>query len=289
MSNGIIVKGIGGFYYVKVNDKIYECKARGRFRKQNIVPTVGDNVAIDILGDSNGVIKEIYKRESLLLRPSVANINQVIIVFALASPDPNLYLLDKFIVSAEEQGLDIIICFNKMDIVDNTKVEELKDIYKDTGYKLIFTSVVNDKGIGELRKVLSNKISAFAGPSGVGKSSLLNTVQPNFELKTGEISEKNERGKHTTRHVELLELNSGGYILDTPGFTSLDLNTSEEELQYLFPEFKTFLDCCKYKGCNHINEPECAVKNGVENNKISLSRYNSYVNIIKELRQRRRY
>lgn len=289
MINGRIVKGIGGFYYVKTVDCIYECKPRGLFRKDNIVPAVGDRVVIETKEGATGVIREILKRDNYLIRPPVANINLAVIVFAYAKPDPNLYLLDRFLTNIEKNDIDICICFNKSDIADKGLKDSIKAIYMDAGYLVVNTSAKTGEGINQLKDILKEHITIFAGPSGVGKSSLLNQIQPGFGLKTGEISQKSERGKHTTRHVELLELDFGGSVLDTPGFTSLDIDEiEEEELQYYFPEFIPFINKCRFNGCMHIHEPSCAIKEKVDANFIAQTRYNSYALILKEIQEKRR-
>lgn len=289
MIDGIILKGIGGFYYVKSQDSIYECRARGKFRKDKIIPLVGDRVKITVDTVTNqGVVEEIMDRDTELIRPPVANVNQAIIVFAIQHPEPNLTLLDRFLVLAESQGLDIIICFNKMDLHKDTKSHPLKDLYQRAGYKVIGTSTKLKQGLEHA--ILKEKITVFAGPSGVGKSSLLNAVQPNLALQTGEISQKNERGKHTTRHVELLELDFGGWVLDTPGFSSLNLDFIDaEELHCLFLDFQPFIGECRFNGCIHLNEPECAVKQALLDGEIPESRYRSYIQLLEEIKQKRRY
>lgn len=288
---GIITKGIGGFYYVEANGTVYECRARGRFRKEKIVPLVGDKVMATIdHKTAKGVIEEILERDTELIRPPVANVNQVVIVFAIQQPEPNLGLLDRFLVMAESKGLDITICFNKIDLGGYDDVQALKKIYVQANYHVITTSTKCNMGIDVFKGILKDKVTVFAGPSGVGKSSLLNTTQPNLALKTGEISHKNERGKHTTRHVELLELDFGGWVVDTPGFSSLDIDCIEEqELQYLFREFVPWIGDCRFKGCKHVNEPECAIKDRVFENRISQSRYESYLQLLEQIHQKRRY
>ncbi|MCT4606400.1 MAG: ribosome small subunit-dependent GTPase A [Marinisporobacter sp.] len=290
MISGIITKGIGGFYYVKTQDEIYECRARGKFRKEKVTPLVGDRVKISInQASKQGMVEEIIYRDMEFIRPPVANVNQAIIVFAVKRPDPHLMLLDRFLAMAENEEIDVVICFNKVDL-DEEHFIKLKDMYRDTGYKVLGTSVKLGIGIDHFKEILKDKITVFAGPSGVGKSSLLNATQPNLSLKTGEISEKNKRGKHTTRHVELLELDFGGWVLDTPGFSSLNLDFIEEnDLQYLFREFTPFIGECKFTGCKHVNEPECAVKKALGENNISQSRYESYLQLLKEINQKRRY
>ena len=229
MIHGIITKGVGGFYYVKTSDDLIECRARGNFREENITPLVGDNVKIRISSEDNsGYIDEICKRKTQLKRPAVANITQAIIVMSIKEPDINTWLLDRFIIMAENEGLNIVICINKIDInLDKSLL--IKKIYEDIGYEVLITSIKDNSGIEELRKSLENNTSVFAGPSGVGKSSLLNLINPKYKLETGSISSKNKRGKHTTRHTELLYLEENSYVLDSPGFSSLDISFIEDE------------------------------------------------------------
>lgn len=292
MITGTIVKGIAGFYYVKAEEKIFECKARGKFRNVNITPYIGD--IVKIIPNENqltGSITEILPRKNLLIRPPVANIDQAIIVFAAKSPDPKLQLLDRFLVLVEEQNLDICICINKIDLDQEKEYEAVRLIYEKAGYKVILTSTVFNIGIEEIKKELINKTTVFAGPSGVGKSSLLNTVDSNLKLKTGDISQKVKRGKHTTRHVELLPLKEGGFVLDTPGFSSLSLeNISSNMLQKFFREFESYRDYCKFSECSHIHEPQCMIKQKVDEGIIDKGRYERYKLIYNELesaRQRR--
>ncbi len=287
MTKGIITKGIGGFYYIKTSEGVIECKARGIFRKNKIIPMVGDKVVIN---KEAGVIEKIEERQNSLIRPAVSNIDMAMIVFALRKPNPNLNLLDKFLVMIEKEEIHASICFNKIDISEEEDIEVIKNIYRNTGYEIVYTSAKTNKGVDELKDLLKDKISVFAGPSGVGKSTLLNEIQPGLSLQTGDISEKTKRGKHTTRHVELIDLASGGMVLDTPGFTSLDIQAIEkEELQYYFPEIETFIGQCKFNGCCHINEPECMVKEKVKEGYISEKRYASYKSIYEEIESQRRY
>ncbi|MCG8481676.1 MAG: ribosome small subunit-dependent GTPase A [Clostridia bacterium] len=291
MINGTIVKGIGGFYYVKTEKGILECKARGLFRKDKILPMVGDRVCVEPKkNDATNIIKKIEERDNFLVRPPVANIDMAIIVFSITRPEPNLYLLDRFLTIIEQNDIHICICFNKVDIADENKKNDIISIYEKTGYPIICSSAKTGEGLKELKEILKDHTSIFSGPSGVGKSSLLNKMQSNLDLKTGEISSKSERGKHTTRHVELLELEFGGYVLDTPGFTSLEIKDVEEaELQYFFPEFIPHIDQCKFNGCRHMQEPKCAIKEKVLSKDISESRYDSYLSILKEIQEQRRY
>lgn len=241
MLDGVILKGIGGFYYIDTVQGIYECRARGIFRKEGIRPTVGDSVQISVLDEANkkGSLDVILPRRNELIRPRVSNIDQAVIVFAAKSPNMNLDLLDRFLLLAEEQELDIVIVINKIDRDKQNKYEDAAALYRAAGYPVICTSAEKGIGIEELRKALENKISVFAGPSGVGKSSLINAAFPGLELNTGEISEKIQRGRHTTRHAELIRITEQSYIVDSPGFTSLFLNhIPSDKLQYYFREFQ---------------------------------------------------
>ncbi len=277
---GIIIKGIGGFYYVKSDDdSVYECRARGLFRKDGIKPTVGDSVEFE-----NGSIIKIYERRSYLIRPSVANIDNLIIVIAATNPEPDLLLADKLTVAAEYSGIMPIICINKTDLADGSILQK---IYRSAGYRVIVTSATENIGKAELKDAVYGKISAFAGLSGVGKSSILNLLS-DIDAKTGEVSRIN-RGKHTTRHVELFELNPNTFILDTPGFSSLLLSdicdVKANELWEYYPEFSKATNNCRFKGCSHINEPDCAVKALANEGIIAPSRYESYKELYSQLKQ----
>lgn len=291
MLEGIITKGIGGFYYVKVDDIIYECRARGLFRKNKTVPLIGDRVLIKINKEDNtGYVEHIFDRITELKRPPVSNVNQAVIVFAAQKPDPNLWLLDRFLLLASYQGLDVVICINKSDLDSDGKADNIYNIYKQAGYKIIKTSCKTKEGIDEIKDILKNKITVFAGPSGVGKSTLLNNIQSDLRLQTGDISQKTSRGKHTTRHVELIEIALGGWVVDTPGFSTLYIDFIEEnELEKYFIEIyeKSFL--CKFSGCSHYKEPDCEVKKAVENGEISRCRYENYLSMLHEIKQLRRY
>ena len=294
MINGKIIKGIGGFYYVDTEKGLYECRARGIFRKNKITPLVGDRVSISVVDEENkkGVVEEIEKRDTELVRPPIANVDKALIVFAIKNPAPNLSLLDRFIVLAEKENLEIVIVFTKVDLdADGELLEELKSIYEVSGYKVISVSNKLKLNIDKIKEELKENTVVFAGPSGVGKSSLLNEVDKNFELKTGEVSDKIKRGKHTTRHAELLKLECGGMVADTPGFSSLTLDDIDEsELKEYFIEFDKYDDCRFGSRCIHENEPSCAVKEAVENGEISKKRYESYIQLLNEIRSgKRRY
>ena len=294
---GKIIKGIAGFYYIETHDeKIYECKAKGIFRKDNVKPLVGDNVMIDIIDEENkkGNITEILPRKNRLLRPPVANVDQAVILFAIVKPDPNYNLLDRFLIMMRQQNLPVIICFNKQDIATEEEQQELYNAYEKCGYKVLFISVKEDKGLDELKELLRGKTTTLAGPSGVGKSSLLNKLVPDALMQTGELSRKIDRGKNTTRHSELFfvsELSDGDdetYLFDTPGFTSLNLNdvTTDNLMQY-YPEFEEFEPECRFGGCSHIAEPDCGVKNALSEGKISAVRYENYKIIYEDLKNAR--
>ena len=290
---GKIVKGIAGFYYVHVVESgVYECKAKGTFRKDKIRPLVGDNVEIDILDekDMEGSITKILPRKNDLIRPAVANIDQALVVFAVTQPEPHFNLLDRFLVMMERKEIPTVLCFNKTDIAESPAITELKEIYSGCGYPVIFTSAREEENISQLKELLKGKTTAIAGPSGVGKSSLINLLQPEVRMETGSISRKIARGKHTTRHSELIVLGEDSYIMDTPGFSSLYVNDFEkEELKYCFPEFEPYEGQCRFIGCDHIHEPDCAVKAAVETGKINKVRYDDYTEMYRELKERKRY
>ena len=294
MINGKIIKGIGGFYYVDTENGLYECRARVIFRKNKITPLFGDRVSISVVDEENkkGVVEEIEERDTELVRPPIANVDKALIVFAIKNPSPNLSLLDRFIVLAEKENLEIVIVFTKVDLdTDGELLGELKDIYEVSGYKVISVSNKLKLNIDKIKEELKENTVVFAGPSGVGKSSLLNEVDKNFELKTGEVSDKIKRGKHTTRHAELLKLECGGMVADTPGFSSLTLDDIDEsELKEYFIEFDKYDECRFGSRCIHENEPSCAVKEAVENGDISKKRYESYIQLLNEIRSgKRRY
>ncbi len=299
---GKIIKGVGGFYYIHLHDnRIFECKAKGVFRNQNIKPAVGDNVLIDIIDEQalTGNITDILPRENSLIRPAVSNVDQAVIIFALSDPKPNFNLLDRFLIMMDRQAVKTIICFNKADLVSCEEAEELKRIYEACGYDVIITSTYSRgeiceadpaDGVEALQALIKGKTTVFAGPSGVGKSSLLNAINPNANVQTGSISEKIKRGKHTTRHSELICVGEDTYIMDTPGFSSLFVEEMEcEELRQYYGEFDEHQENCRFIGCVHINEPDCGVKNALAEGKISQLRYDNYKQLYEELKNKRRW
>lgn len=290
---GKIIKGIAGFYYVHVEGQgIYECKAKGIFRKDHVKPLVGDNVDMDILDEKErlGNIREILPRKSMLIRPAVANVDQALIIFAMIKPAPNLNLLDRFLILMERQKLETVICFNKQDIASHEEKESLRRAYETCGCRTLFVSVLEREGLSELRTILAGKTTTAAGPSGVGKSSLINQLAPEANMETGGISRKIDRGKHTTRHSEIIALGQDTYIVDTPGFTSLDISgITKEELGSFYREFAQYERCCKFSGCAHLSEPECGVKEAVAAGRISKERYENYKVLYREMQEVRRY
>lgn len=291
---GRIIKGIAGFYYVYdvVESVIYECKAKGIFRREKIKPLVGDLVEYEILDaeEKTGNIIRILPRKNELIRPAVANIDQALVVFAVKKPDPHFNLLDRFLVMMERQEIPVIICFNKKDIADEPEIESLEKTYEACGYRVIFASAREGENILEIKEALKGKTTTVAGPSGVGKSSLINCLQENVSMETGSISRKIERGKHTTRHSEIIPIAADTYIMDTPGFSTLYIPGFEkEDLQNFYPEFKEYELYCRFKGCSHISEPDCGVKEALAEGKISPLRYENYKLLYEELKDVKKY
>lgn len=288
---GRILKGIAGFYYVAAGHEIYECKALGIFRKNQVKPLVGDGVELQILDEDNkkGNITKILPRSNELIRPAAANVDQALIVFSMTSPEPNLNLLDRFLILMEQKNLPCIICFNKSDLATPLQQKKLEEIYGACGHRLVFISVKSGSGVDELKEMFLHKITTAAGPSGVGKSSLINSLQLSVQMETGEISEKIGRGKHTTRHAELIAIDEDSYIVDTPGFSSLQLSSVQrEELKTYYGEFAGLEDC-RFQTCVHIHEPDCMVKKALLEGAVHPVRYENYKQLFEELSDRKKY
>lgn len=290
---GKIIKGIAGFYYIYAEDgNVYECKAKGIFRKDNFKPLVGDNVEITVLNEEEkeGSVTSILPRRNSLIRPAVANVDQAFLIFAMENPKPNFLLLDRFLIMMEQQEIPAVICFNKKDVGDKDEMEKLYEIYTGCGYRVVLSSTYEGEGMDEIREILNGKTTVVAGPSGVGKSSITNCMQGEVQMETGEISKKLKRGKHTTRHSQVIPVEKNTFLVDTPGFSSLYLtDMKEEELRDYFPEFVMYEPQCRFQGCMHIHEPGCAVKKALSEGKISQQRYDNYLALYEELKEKRRY
>ena len=290
---GKIIKGIAGFYYIYAEDgQVYECKAKGIFRKDNQKPLVGDNVEISILDENEkeGSVTAILPRKNSLIRPAVVNVDQAFVIFAMENPKPNYMLLDRFLIMMEQQGIPAVVCFNKKDLGTEEELDFLYRTYTQCGYRVILSSALKGEGISEIHEILRGKTTVVAGPSGVGKSSLTNSLQGEIQMETGEISKKLKRGKHTTRHSQVIPVGEDTFLVDTPGFSSLYLTDMEEqELKNYFPEFREYEEECRFQGCRHIHEPGCAVKEALEADKISRLRYEDYLALHQELKEKRRY
>ena len=291
---GRIIKGIAGFYYVETEKGEYECKAKGIFRKEKMKPLVGDRVEIEVLDETKRTanVVRILPRKNSLIRPAVAGVDQALVFFALKSPDPESGLLDRFLISMERQHIPVLICFNKKDIADSREASHWRDIYVSCGYEVLLISAERQEGTEEVIRRLKGRTTVVAGPSGAGKSTLTNLMQSEVHMETGELSRKLGRGKNTTRQSQLIALGEDTYFCDTPGFTSLDLPEMEpEELQKYFPEFAQYEPNCRFQGCSHIREPDCGVREAVENGKIFQERYDNYCRFYEELREmkKRRY
>ena len=289
---GKIIRGIAGFYYVHNGSHIYECKAKGIFRKDGVKPLVGDNVVLEVLDEEKllGNIVDILPRKSEIIRPAVANVDQAMIIFAIQKPEPNFNLLDRFIIYMQQKELPCIICFNKQDIATEDEKTAIAKAYEGSGCRVLFASALEEDGLEDIKKVLKGRTTTVAGPSGVGKSSLINRLQTGTYMETGAISIKIERGKHTTRHSEMIAVDENTYILDTPGFSSLQLfDVEKNNLKDYYTEFTTYSDGCRFLDCIHQNEPDCGVKDAVNDGKISQIRYDNYLLLLEELANRRQY
>lgn len=285
---GTIIKGIGGFYYVEVADVIYECKARGVFRKNKISPLPGDRVKITVNEGAENTIDEILTRRNVLVRPPIANIDRLFVVTSVCEPKPNTLVIDKLIAIAEKNDIEPFLVITKTDLADSAELEE---IYKTAGFETVVTSAETGEGTDRIRELIKGHISAFAGNTGVGKSSLLNSVDSSLSLQTGEISDKLGRGRHTTRHIELFKI-CGGYIADTPGFSSIDFQNAEkilkDELPFCFREFEDYLGTCKFTSCSHTHDKGCSIIEAVNVGKIHPSRHENYIamyNEVKDLKE----
>ena len=291
MPQGKIVKALSGFYYVQDGERLIQCRGRGVFRKNKITPLVGDEVEYQADNDQEGYVLEVFSRKNELIRPPICNVDQAILVFSAVEPDFSTSLLDRFLVLIEANDIDPVIVISKMDLILTDEIKEkvlsfAKD-YENIGYNVVLTSTVESTAGYDLLPILNDKISVFAGQSGVGKSSLLNVLRPELELKTDDISTHLGRGKHTTRHVELIAVGSG-FVADTPGFSSLEFTGIEvENLTYCFPEMHERSGNCKFRGCTHVKEPACAIKEAVENGEIPQYRYEHYLTFVEEIRERK--
>lgn len=291
--DGKIIKGIAGFYYIYAADgNTYECKAKGIFRKDNRKPLVGDDVKIDIISKDPpvGNIVQLCERRNELIRPAVANVDQAIIIFAVKNPEPNYNILDRFLIMMSQQNIPCLICMNKADLISEEEQEKIRKHYEGAGCEMLFTSVKKDWNIDVLRERLQGKTTTVAGPSGVGKSSLVNKLVREEIMETGDLSQKVKRGKNTTRHTFLMTVDKQTFIMDTPGFTSLGMFLLEKEmLRHYYPEFEFAEGRCRFQGCVHVNEPDCRVKESVEDGKISSLRYENYKMLYEELKNQKRY
>ncbi len=286
---GTIVKGIGGFYYVNTGTEIFQCKARGIFRKDGVTPYVGDQVLVEPTDPGEAVINEILPRKNVFIRPPIANVDCLVVVIAIRKPAPVLSILDRFLVMAEGKDTKVVLCLNKADLDKGGEVDALKEIYGDL-YPVVAVSGETGEGVDQLAELLKGCRSALAGPSGVGKSTLLNRMAGGRVMETGEIARKSQRGKHTTRHVEIFQLENGGFVFDTPGFTSFDvLEAEEDELHFLYPEMVPYIGKCRYDDCRHAAEPDCKVLEALRAGKIKQSRYDSYMEQLKEIQNRKEY
>ena len=288
---GKIIKGVAGDYTVITpEDKRYICRAKGIFRKNGVTPLIGDNVEFEVLSETEGNVLKIMERKNSLVRPACANVDQVLVVFAAASPEPNLNLLDRFLIMMKKQDVSSVLCFNKKDIAQDSRLQLLAENYEASGITILFVSVLKEEGLEEIKSVLKGKTTILAGPSGVGKSSMMNWLAPEGNFEVGSLSERIGRGKQTTRHTELVEIDKDTYLCDSPGFSSIYLEGIDyKELKEFFPEFASYSPDCRFLSCNHINEPDCAVKDAVSKGLISRGRYDNYCALFNELKNKPKY
>lgn len=288
MPEGLIIKGVGGLYRIESSEGLFNCKTRGIFRKKGITPLPGDFVEFTITNEKlgEGWIEEIKERRNFFIRPPVANVNMMAIVISVKSPEPDFLLADKLIISAQRNEIEPVIIINKTDLSDNKELSTIKEVYRGTGLTVIPMSKVTMEGYETLYKVITGKRTVFAGQSGVGKSTILNNIIDSYVMETGDISSKIQRGRHTTRHVQLLPLKCGGYVADTPGFSLYSLDGIEhDELKWMYPEFDNIDGQCRFNGCSHITEPGCRIRDAVSKGEISKVRYNCYNRIFEELKE----
>lgn len=283
MPQGVVIRAYNGYHYVRTDASVFECKTRGKMKKQREKVYVGDYVEFEDLGQEKGIIEKILPRKTLLERPTIANISQVFLMFAIKDPDVNLKLLNRFLILAEHSDIPIVICLNKVELAEE-EANRIAEEYRAIGYTVLLLSAHEERNIDMLKTALADKITVFAGPSGVGKSSLLNLVEPTFKLATGSVSEKIGRGKHTTRFAQLLPLSGGGYVVDTPGFSYTEFEMEETVLASCFPEFRPY-EQCRFSPCLHSHEPSCGVKEAVERGDIKQQRYQSYLEILAEIQE----
>ena len=281
---GVIFKALSGFYYVRSGDRVYECRARGKFRREGLSPLVGDKVGFSAEPSGKGCIDSVFERRNSFIRPAVANIDALVFIAANTNPVTDPFLIDRVSVIAENAGCELIVCINKTDI---DPADELFSVYTRSGFTTVRTSAETGEGLDELKAAMKGKICAFTGNSGVGKSSILNKLVPELCLEVGEVSERLGRGRHTTRHVELFHIGDGTFVADTPGFASFEIemmsSITRDELQHDFSDFAEFIGSCRYNDCVHLREPDCAVRKAVEDGRIEKSRYESYVRLYESI------
>ena len=292
MKKGKIIKSIAGFYEVHTGENIYRCRARGVFRALGVKPLVGDDVEIEVTDTVSvpmeGNVIRLLPRKNELVRPNVANVDQALLIFAITHPAPSYNMLDRFLITMSKRNLPAVLCFNKQDLATEEEIRELRETYEACGCIVLFVSVLSPETLTQLREILRGKTTVLTGPSGVGKSTLINTICPGARMETGELSRKISRGRNTTRHVELLAGEEETFLVDTPGFTSLYLmDIKAEELRYYYPEFSEYEEKCRFDGCVHRKEPGCAVRKALEEGKISRIRYGNYCELFDELKNRK--